>query len=127
MRIFAARAKHEAPGLRKAIAEERPDALLIDINCWGALAAAEAWGGHWSRFCPYPLPLNSPDAPPLGPGLRPARGPLGRMRDRLMRPQVTGVFEGSMLPPINVVRRDIGLAPTAHADDMFRLPELSYT
>jgi UDP:flavonoid glycosyltransferase YjiC (YdhE family) len=124
MRIFAARARHEAPDLRKAIAEERPDALLVDINCWGAMAAAEAWGGRWSSFCPYPLPLSSPDAPPFGPGFRPARGPLGRMRDRLMRPLVTGVFERAMLPPLNLVRRDLGLAPFANADEMFRRPEL---
>lgn len=124
MRIFAARAQHEAPDLRQAIAEERPDALLIDINCWGALGAAEAWGGPWASFCPYPLPLSSPDAPPFGPGLRPARGPIGRTRDRLMRPLVTGVFERAMLPPLNLVRRDIGLGPFAHADEIFRRPEL---
>lgn len=124
MRIFATRAQHEAPDLRQAIAEERPDALLIDINCWGALGAAEAWGGRWASFCPYPLPLSSPDAPPFGPGLRPARGPIGRIRDRLMRPLVTGVFERAMLPPLNLVRRDIGLGPFANADEMFRRPEL---
>lgn len=124
MRIFAARAQYEVPDLRQAIAEERPDALLIDINCWGALAVAEAWGGRWAAFCPYPLPLGSPDAPPFGPGLSPARGPLGRMRDRLMRPLVTGVFERAMLPPLNLVRGDLGLAPFAHADEMFRGPEL---
>ena len=124
MRIFATRAGLEAPDLRQAIAEERPNALLIDINCWGALGAAEAWGGPWASFCPYPLPLSSPDAPPFGPGLAPARGLLGRTRDRLIRPLVTGVFERAMLPPLNLVRRDIGLAPFAHADEMFRRPEL---
>ena len=124
IRVFTARAKHEVPDLRQTIAEERPDALLIDINCWGALAVAEAWGGRWSTFCPYPLPLSSPDAPPFGPGFRPARGPLGRMRDRLARPLVTGVFERAMLPPLNQVRRDIGLAPFPKADEMFLQPEL---
>lgn len=124
MRVFTARAQYEVPDLRQAIAHERPDALLIDINCWGALAAAEAWGGRWSTFCPYPLPLSSPDAPPFGPGLRPARGALGRMRDRLMRPLVTGVLERAMLPPLNLVRGDLGLAPYANADEMFRRPAL---
>jgi UDP:flavonoid glycosyltransferase YjiC (YdhE family) len=124
IRVFTARAQYEVPDLRQTIAEERPDALLIDINCWGALAVAEAWGGRWSTFCPYPLPLSSPDAPPFGPGLRPARGPLGRMRDRLLRPLVTGVFERAMLPPLNLVRRDLGLAPFANVDEMFRRPEL---
>jgi UDP:flavonoid glycosyltransferase YjiC (YdhE family) len=124
IRIFTARAKFEVPDLRQAIAEERPEALLIDINCWGALAVAEAWGGRWSTFCPYPLPLSSPDAPPFGPGFRPARGPLGRMRDRLLRPLVTGVFERAMLPPLNLVRRDLGLVSFANADEMFLRPEL---
>lgn len=124
MSIFSARARHEVPDLQRAIIEERPDALLIDINCWGALAAAEAWGGRWATFCPYPLPLGSIDAPPFGPGLRPARGPAGRMRDRLMRPLVTGVLERAMLPRINAVRRELSLAPFPSADEMFRRPEL---
>jgi UDP:flavonoid glycosyltransferase YjiC (YdhE family) len=124
IRIFTARAKYEVPDLRQAIAEDRPDALLIDINCWGALALAEAWGRRSSTFCPYPLPLSSPDAPPFGPGFRPARGPLGRVRDRVMRPLVTGVFERAMLPPLNLVRRDLGLAPFARVDDIFLRPEL---
>src|SRR5260370_21204864 len=123
-RVFVARAQHEAPDLRQAIAEERPDALLIDINSWGALAAAEEWGGRWATFCPYPLPLSSPDAPPFGPGLRPARGPLGRIRDRLMRPLVTGVFERAMLPPVNLVRKGLDLGPFGSADEMFRRPGL---
>jgi MGT family glycosyltransferase len=124
MSIFSDRARYEVPDLQQAIAEERPDALLIDINCWGALAAAEAWGGRWATFCPYPLPLGSPDAPPFGPGLRPARGPLGRIRDRLMRPLVTGVLERAMLPRMNAVRQELGLAPFASANNMFRRPEL---
>lgn len=45
VQCFCARAEHDAPDLRQAIADERPDALLVDINSWGALAAAEAWGG----------------------------------------------------------------------------------
>jgi len=124
MSIFSARARYEVPDLQQAIAEESPDAVLVDINCWGAMVAAEEWGGPWATFCPYPLPLSSPDAPPFGPGLRPARGPLGRLRDRLMRPLVTGVLERAMLPRMNAVRHEFGLAPLASADDMFRRPEL---
>src|SRR5258708_37573718 len=65
MHVFAARAKYDAPDLRQAIIDESPDAVLIDINCWGALAAAEGWGGPWATFCRYPPPLGSRDAPPL--------------------------------------------------------------
>ncbi len=121
---FVARAEYDAPDLREAIAEVRPDALLVDVNSWGALAAAEAWGGPWATFCPYPLALSSPDAPPFGPGLSPARGPLGRLRDRLLRPLVVGTIERSMLPGLNRVRNQLGLPQLANVDQLFRRPPL---
>ncbi len=124
VRRFLARAEYDAPDLRQAIAEERPDALLVDINSWGGLAAAEAWGGPWATFCPYPLPLRSRDVPPFGPGLAPARGPLGRLRDRLLRPIVLGTIERAMLPALNEVRNQMGLSPLARVDDLFLRPPL---
>lgn len=124
VRGFCARAEHDAPDLQRAISDERPDALVVDVNCWGAVAAAEAWGGPWASFCPYPLALSSRDAPPFGPGLPPARGPLGRLRDRALRPLVIGTLEKKMLPSLNAVRGDVGLMPLADADAMFGRPPL---
>jgi MGT family glycosyltransferase len=122
--VFCARAEHDAPDLQQAIATERPDAVIVDINSWGGLAAAEAWGGAWATLCPYPLPLRSPDAPPFGPGLPPARGPLGRLRDSLLRPIVLGTIEKTMLPRVNNVRSRLGLPPLGALDDLFRRPPL---
>jgi MGT family glycosyltransferase len=124
VRVFGARAEFDGPDLRDAIAKERPDGLIVDINSWGALAAAEAWGGPWAAFCPYPLALRSRDVPPFGPGLSPARGPLGRLRDRLLRPLVLGTVKKIMLPPLNDVRREMSLAPLHQVDDLFRRPPL---
>jgi MGT family glycosyltransferase len=123
-RVFCDRAEHDAADLGRAIEAEQPDAVLVDINSWGALAAAERWGGPWAAFCPYPLPLRSRDAPPFGPGLRPVHGPLGRARDHLLRPLVTGTLEKTILPPLNSVRATMGLALLPRADDLFRLPSL---
>jgi MGT family glycosyltransferase len=124
VRCFCDRAEHDGPDLQRAIAEESPDVLLVDINSWGALAAAEAWGGPWAAVCPYPLPLRSTDAPPFGPGLAPARGALGRLRDRVLRPLILGSIEHSMRPSLNDVRDRLGLAPLVHVDEMFRRPPL---
>jgi MGT family glycosyltransferase len=124
VRRFLERAEYDGPDLRQAIADERPDALLVDINSWGGLAAAEAWGGPWATFCPYPMFLRSPDVPPFGPGLAPARGPLGRLRDRVLRPIVFGTIERGMRPAFNDVRNQMGLSSLARVDDLFLRPPL---
>ncbi|HWS58691.1 MAG TPA: nucleotide disphospho-sugar-binding domain-containing protein [Actinotalea sp.] len=125
VQTFCDRAPHDGADLRQAIDAIRPYALLVDVNAWGAIAAAQAWGGPWSVFCPYPLPLGSSDTPPYGPGLAPARGPIGRLRDRLLRPVVMGSVERIMVPQVNAVRRTFGLAGVASADDLFTTAPLT--
>jgi MGT family glycosyltransferase len=46
------------------------------------------------------------------------------VRDRLLRPLVLGTIETTMLPPLNSVRRQLGLAPLRAVDDLFRRPPL---
>lgn len=113
------RAKFDSADLRDAIERFAPDAVIVDTNCWGAVGEATAWGGPWAMFCPYPMPLSSRDAPPFGPGLKPARGPFGRLRDRLLRPVVLGTLERALLPSFNELRAAAGLAPITGIDDMF--------
>src|SRR5260370_1528454 len=107
VRGFCARAEYDAPDLQRAIAEQRPDALLVDINSWGGLAAAEAWGGPWAAFCPYPMFLRSTGVPPFGPGLAPDGGPLGRLRHLVLRPIVLGAIKRKELPTLNERLRHI--------------------
>lgn len=127
MRTFCARAQHEVGDLRRAIDDLRPDLLLVDINAWGALAVAEAWGGPWASWCPYPLPLRSRQAPPFGPGLRPARGPAGRARDRVLGPITFGALERIVQPLVNGVREPVGVPLVSDATDLFtRAPLLLY-
>jgi MGT family glycosyltransferase len=124
VRAFCARAEFDAADLRRAIRDMKPDAVVVDINAWGALAAAEQWGGPWATFCPYPIALRSPQVPPFGPGLAPARGPLGRARDTVLRPLVLGTIERKMLPLLNQVRAGLDLPALGHADELFRRPPL---
>ena len=122
---FSSRARFDAPDLQGAIEQISPDAVIVDTNSWGAQAAATAWGGPWASFCPFPVPLTSVDAPPFGMGLRPARGPLGRLRDKAMTPLLIGTVEKVMLPPYNQVRAQYGLSALHSADDLYLAPPLT--
>lgn len=124
VRAFAARAKYDAADLEAAIAAEHPDALLVDVNSWGALAAAEKWGGPWAMFCPYPIALRAKDVPPFGPGFAPARGVAARIRDGLLRPVILGAIGKAMLPELNSLRRSMGLPLLQRADDIYAKPPL---
>ncbi|MFJ6028564.1 glycosyltransferase [Pseudarthrobacter sp. NPDC092424] len=124
---FIARARLDGPDLRNAIAGTRPDLLLVDINAWGARTVAEGSGIPWAAFSPYTPPLRSGGTPPFGPGLDPMPGPLGRIRDALVRPLVTGAVEKIMLPGINSMRADLSggvLRPVRGVDDFFRTAPL---
>ncbi len=122
---FGLRAVHEVADLGDAIARVHPDALLVDVNCWGALSAAEAGDIPWASFLPYTPTLRSPGVPPFGPGLRPMSGTLGRLRDAAVRIAVVGALERMMLPPINGIRADLDLPPVASMDEFLRRSPLA--
>ncbi len=124
--VFVARAELDARDLRSAIDVVNPDVLVLDVNTWGAMAAAEGSGRPWAAVAPFPLPISSPDAPPFGPGLAPARGPIGRLRDALVRPLVIGAVERTILPRLNAVRSviDQRLPAIRSADDLYSRPPL---
>ena len=118
VRAYARCARFEVPDLQRTIAEVSPDALIVDINCIGGMYVAEASGLPWAVYCPYPPPFRSADVPPHGLGFRPARGPLGRARDRIWR-RLGDRLAGRELPPFNELRVGLGLAPLRKADDQF--------
>jgi MGT family glycosyltransferase len=124
MATFGARSRPEVEDLRHAIDEQNPDALMIDCMAWGASAEAERAGLPWAQWFPYPLPLVSREVPPFGPGLPPARGPLGHIRDALLRPLLSGTMNRAVLPALNVTRATVGVRPFRTADEMFRAAPL---
>jgi UDP:flavonoid glycosyltransferase YjiC (YdhE family) len=124
VRAFCERAELDAVDLQSVIDKHDPDALLVDINAWGAMIIAEQWGGPWASWCPYPLPVPSQDTPPFGPGLRPALGLAGRIRDAILRPIFFGSLERIAVPTINEVRDHLGVPPIKNAAQMFGGPPL---
>ena len=117
---FARRAMHEVADLAEAVARVHPDALLVDVNCWGAQSAADAGSIPWACFSPYTPPLRSPGVPPFGLGLRPMSGVLGRIRDAAVQIAVVGRLEKVMLPPINTIRAKVNVGPVASMDEFLR-------
>jgi MGT family glycosyltransferase len=126
LRGFFERARYDGPDLRRAIEAKRPHVLLVDINTWGAMATAETSRLPWATWCPYFLPIPSSDAPPFGLGLQPARGPLGRLRDRLLSPVLLGIYN-RRAPELYAARAELGAPPAGRIERaMLRAPLMLY-
>jgi MGT family glycosyltransferase len=124
LRTFARRSLGEAPDLARAIERQRPDVLVIDINCWGAATVAEASRLPWAMYAPYLLPLHSRDAPPFGMGLPRLQGPVGAIRDALVRRMMSVSFDRTAMPTIGKLRAQHGLPAIDHFNALFSCPSL---
>ncbi|MEV7802047.1 nucleotide disphospho-sugar-binding domain-containing protein [Microbispora sp. NPDC088329] len=126
--MFVDRARHEVDDIKRAMKDAPPDAILIDNNCWGAAAAVQASGVPWAQAATFLLPLTTPDAPPFGLGLKPSRSLPARLRDAVLAKSALPIFDMA-LPPINALRRELGLRPVRHVPDLYMLAPLvlSYT
>ncbi|MBT9557330.1 MAG: glycosyltransferase [Myxococcales bacterium] len=111
------RAAHEVADLRAAIAACAPDVLYVDVNAWGALAAAEASGLPFAVFSPYFLNVRAKGRPPFGLGLMPTTGVFGRIRDAVVR-AVAGIATRPYLRRLNALRRGLGLPSLASFEQL---------
>jgi MGT family glycosyltransferase len=104
-----ARGPAERADTVRAIAEVRPDALIIDVNAYGAAVAAQGSGLPWAISLPSLLALPGKGIPPYGLGMKPMRGPLGRVRDTLVTHILIRQYARAMLPGLNRLRAAEGL------------------
>ncbi|MCV7099823.1 glycosyltransferase, partial [Mycobacterium palustre] len=118
--VLCRRAVFEVDDLRRAIAVVRPEALIVDANCWGAMSVAEASGVAWLVFSPFTPYLRSRSAPPFGPGLPPLPGIAGRVRDASVRPLVGCLFDRRVVPRLNAVRGRVGVPAVGSIDGLMR-------
>ncbi|KKW66056.1 glycosyl transferase [Mycolicibacterium elephantis] len=118
--VFGRRAEREVDDLAAAVTDVMPDALLIDVNCWGALCSAEAGDTPWASFCPYTPLLRSRGVPPFGMGLRPLPGALGRARDAVATAALLAPLERFGRRPLNTVRAGVSLPPVKSMDEFLR-------
>jgi MGT family glycosyltransferase len=105
------RGRHDGPDLAAAIEDFRPDALLVDVNAYGARTVAEASGLPSATLMPSVIPNRGRGIPPYGLGLKPRGGPVGRVRDAVLMRLVLRTFGRAMLPGLNRLRTEAGLEP----------------
>ena len=120
VRALAACAAVEAGDIERAVRQTRPDLVIVDSNCWGAISYAEANNLAFvvfSAFTPY---LRSPGSPPFGPGARPWPGPLGRIRDWGVGLVTGAVFDRPFRRGLHPVRAALGLPDVRTADELLR-------
>lgn len=123
---FCERGRLEAPDMRGLIESAQPDLLLTDVNTWGAAAVAERSGLPWVSLATYPPALRSRGCPPYGPGLPPATGPAGRIRDAIVFRTLYDPAMATTTPMLNAMRAEVaGLPPVASYDAMVRRAPLT--
>jgi MGT family glycosyltransferase len=109
-RLIAGPASAFARDVQAALAERPADVVVVSGALLGALAAAESLGIPSVALCANVYLRPTTGLPPFGSGLRPAAGPLGRVRDRVLPSVVTRLWNRG-LPSLNAARRSLGLDP----------------
>jgi MGT family glycosyltransferase len=103
----------------RAELQRRPaDVVVGNFFVFGAQIAAEAEGPPFAFLVSNLLSFPGSGTPPLGPGLKPARGPLGRARDRAINRMMARLFDKG-LDQLNEVRRANGLEPAGSVLENF--------
>jgi UDP:flavonoid glycosyltransferase YjiC (YdhE family) len=99
-----------ATDVAEEIGRRRPDVLARDFLLPGAGAAGEAAGVRTAVLVHSVVGHPAWGVPPVGPGLKPARGPAGRARDAVVWSLGRRLFDRG-LPALNAARAGLGLAP----------------
>jgi MGT family glycosyltransferase len=104
------------------IDDVRPDAVVASFTLLGSLMAAEARRVPCAALVPNVVALPAEGMPPFGTGFLPARGPLGRARDRALNAIVDRLWNQG-LPELNRARAALGLVPLARLLEQYERPE----
>jgi len=121
--VLARRAAIEVADIGAAMRSVKPDMVLVDANCWGAISTLEVQRIQktpWLIFSPFIPYLTGPGSPPFGPGARPRGGWVGRVRDIGIGTVTSTVFDRPFRDAVNPVRAALRLAPVRSADELLR-------
>ena len=118
--LFVGPALGYAHDVRDAILDTRPQLVICSMFCVGGMMAAEAAGLPFDVLLPNIYPLPAKGLPPFGIGLHPARGAIGRLRDRALNAYIERLWDSKGLAGLNALRVQHALTPLAHFLDQAR-------
>jgi MGT family glycosyltransferase len=116
--IMVGPADRFAADVRDELRRRPADVVVGNFFVFGAQIGAEAEGVPFAFLVSNLLSFPESNTPPLGPGLKPARGPLGRARDAGINRVMARLFNKG-LDRLNEVRRANGLEPRASVLENF--------
>ena len=116
-RLLVGPAREFCRDVLEELHREAADVVVVDTMIPSATFGAEAAGVPAVIVMHGPYLVPRAEVPPLGTGFRPARGSLGRLRDRSAATLALAGFRSS-LPALNQARADAGLAPLRDARDL---------
>ncbi|MET0726615.1 MAG: nucleotide disphospho-sugar-binding domain-containing protein [Leifsonia sp.] len=122
--VFIRTAAAQCADLLAAWADRPWDVIVADNLSLGAHLASERTGSPWVTVGIVPLSIPSRELPPPGLGIPPARGPVGRLRDVVLRRLVPLATRG-MQAAYAEQRALCGLPRAPHGfDDAWYSPDL---
>lgn len=117
--IFVGHAAERVADLQAVVADHDVDAILCDGLMYGVGLTHELGGPVWATFGDGPLPYFDADTPPFGPALLPMRGPVGRLRNKIIGIAGRALIFGEAQDNYDRIRADLGLprAPRTVLDE----------
>jgi UDP:flavonoid glycosyltransferase YjiC (YdhE family) len=116
-RLLVGPAREFCRDVLEELRREAADVVVVDTMIPSATFGAEAAGIPAVIVMHGPYMVPRAEVPPLGTGFMPARGTLGRLRDRSAAALALGSLR-SALPALNQARAEVGLAPLRDARDL---------
>ncbi len=117
---FAAPIRTYLPDLQTLLEHEPADLVVGDTGFQAGALLAELGGPPFATFGISVVGFPSRDLPPFGFGLPPYRGPLSRLRGRVLDRLARSVVFRPMTATVNQIRTEVGLPPTNQS--MFEYP-----
>lgn len=123
--VFIGQAAARVADLRPFLAATPVDAMLCDGLMYGVGMLSELTGVPWATFGDGPLPVADADTPPFGPAMLPMRGPVGRLRNRVVATIAQRVIFREAEAVYRRTRAELGLPRDPHpALDLVASPML---